>query len=205
MSPTSQVGPRHRSRKYRPARRRFSGTGVWLIIGGAAAAIVASGFAVGAFVIGSFGSTPLQSSAFGAPMPPPGLSYVSAQAQIVGPTTVPAAGACVASNIGTLGTPTALANGTNTGICLSTNASGFLTGDTMYTLEISFSHLAANSTIFEIQIGIDVTPSGHSIAVTSYLKTSASIVSQENATFALDLTESGDISVVQYGLLVTQL
>ncbi|HTW55692.1 MAG TPA: hypothetical protein VMG36_04505 [Thermoplasmata archaeon] len=205
MSPSTQVGPRHRSRKYRPARRRFGGTAVWLIIGGAAAAIVSSGFVVGAFVIGSFGSSPHQSSVFGAPTAPPGLSYVAAQAEIVSPSTTPAAGACVTSNLGTIGTPTLLVNGTTTAICLSTNASGFTTGDTMYTFEVSFSHLAANATIFELQFGVDVTPGANDIVATSYVETSVSIVNSENATFAVDMTESGDTSLVQYGILVTQL
>jgi len=205
MSSVPHRGPRHRRRAERPTRRRFAGSAYWVLIGGAAAAIISSGFVMGAFVIGSFASNPFQSSAQGAPMPPPGVSYVQAAAEIVGPATSPASGACVTSNLGTLPTPTALTDGANTGICLSTSGTGFNTGDTMYIFEISFSHLAANATIFEVQLGVSVTPSANDVVVTSFLKTSAAITVSENATFGLDMTESGDVSIVSFGVLVTQL
>jgi len=160
---------------------------------------------MGAFVIGSFAYNPFQSSAQGAPMPPPGVSYVQAAAEIVGPTTTPATGACVSSNLGTLATPTALTDGANTGICLSTSVSGFSSGDTMYVFEISFSHLAANATIFQVQLGVSVTPSANDVVVTSFIETSPAITVYENATFGIDMTESSDTSIVSFGVLVTQL
>lgn len=170
-----------------------------------AALIITSGFAVASFVIGTFSSNPLQSSAAGTPGAPPGVSYVLAEAQIVNATTHPDAGACVTSNLGTLVAPTALTNGVDTGICLNTPVAGFGSGDTMYVFEVSWGATAAVSTIFEVQIGVVVTPSANDVVATSYVETSATITTSEQATFAIDMTAAGDTSIVQFNVLTTQL
>lgn len=160
---------------------------------------------MGAFLLGSFSSVPAQSSASGTPSAPPGVSYTLAQAQIVSGTSVPATGACTTSNLGNLSSPTALTNGTSTGICLSTAVGGFAAGDVMYILQVSWNHSALNATVFEAQIAVDVTPTSHNIVATSYVKTSATIVSSESAVFAVDLIEAGDTSVTGFSVLITQL
>jgi len=198
-------GPAHRVRNRRPPRRRLTGRSFWILIVGAALTIGVSGAVTASFVIGTFAYNPPQSAASGSTAAPPGLSYVQALAFPVGPSTTPASGACNASNLGTLATPTALTNGASTAICLNAPATGFLAGDVVYTFEVSWSTLAAVSTPFEIQIGVDVMPSANSIVATAYVSTTATITPYENATFSLDMTAAGDTSVVQYSLLVTQL
>jgi hypothetical protein len=174
--------------------------GVGVAILGSVAAL-----AMGSFIIGSFSSSPPQSSAGGIPNAPPGVSFVFAEAQIVNATTVPAAGACAASNLGTSASPTNLTSGTVTALCLSSAVGGFSAADLMYTLEIAWNTTAANATAFKVQVSLDVTPTAHDIAVTSYVKTSATITSAESAVYALDLTQSGDTGVTQFSVLVTQL
>ncbi|MGB6500234.1 MAG: hypothetical protein WBG19_02375 [Thermoplasmata archaeon] len=164
-----------------------------------------SGFATAAFVLGTFNSNPFQSSASGTPNAPPGVSYVLARAYEVNATGVPAAGACVTSNLGTLVAPTALVDGAATGICLNTPALGFGTGDIMYVFEVQWSNLAAVSTTFQVQIGVDVTPAANDVVVASYVQTSATITTSEQAIFALDMTAASDTSVVQFNILMTQL
>ncbi|HYA11072.1 MAG TPA: hypothetical protein VEH10_05330 [Thermoplasmata archaeon] len=117
---------------------------------------------------------------------------------------MPAAGACSASNLGTLAVPTNLTNGGDTGICLTTATGGIATGDTMYVFEISFNQSALVSHVFQVEIRVSVTPAANGIAVTAYVRTSAAIAVAEYATFALDLTSAGDTAVLQYALLVTQ-
>lgn len=195
----------HRRRVRTASSRHLAGRAFWAVIAGAAALIITSGFAVGAFVIGSFTTNPLQTSATAAPGTPPGLTTPLAEAQIVNATSEPAAGACVTSNLGKLATPTALTDGTTTGICLNTPATGFATGDEMYILEVAWGTLAAPGTIFEIQIGMVVTPSTNNVAETSYVETSPTIATGEQAIFALDLTAASDTSVVQVNVLITQL
>ena len=198
-------GPPHRRRASRAPRARLAGRVFWLVPAVAAIGIVSSGFAAGAFLIGTFGSVPNQAAAQGAPQAPPGVTFVLAQAEVVGAGTTPATGACTASNLGTVATPTALTDGTNTGICLSTSATGFAGGDLMYVLELSFGPTAALSTQFQVQIGVGVTPSANSVTAVSVVETSATITNYENATYALDLAQKGDTSIVQFSLLVTQL
>jgi hypothetical protein len=177
----------------------------WAIVGVAAGLIVFSGFATAAFVLGTFQSNPFQSSASGTPNAPPGVSYVLAEAQIVNATSIPATGACTTSNLGTVGTPTALTNGAKTGICLNAPVAGFGAGDTMYIFEVSWSNLAAVSTTFQVQIGVDVTPTSNDIVATSYVETSSTITTSEQAIFAIDMSAAGDTSLVQFNVLMTQL
>lgn len=184
---------------------RYAGRAFWLLIAAAAAAAIFSGYAAGAFVINSFQSIPAQSSAWGAPQPPPGVTYPLAQAEIVNATTVPAAGACLTLHYGNLSSPIALTNGTVTPICLTSAATGFAMGDLMYTFEVSWSHSALVSTTFQIQVAVDVVPAANDITVTTYVATSATIVNSESAVYALDMTEAGDTSVVSMTVLVTQL
>jgi hypothetical protein len=188
-----------------PSGRRFFGGSYWLIVAASAAVIITSGYALGAFIIGSFGSSPPQSSAQGTPTAPPGLTYVLAEAQVVNATNLPAQGSCTTSNLGSLATPTLLTNGAKTGICLNTAVAGFTSGDLMYVFSVSWGTSAAVSTIFEIQVGVDVTPSTNDVVATSYLETSATITVSEGAVFGLDLTAAGDTGVVSYSILVTQL
>lgn len=202
--PTFRGSP-HRRRVRAPSARRLIGRGFWAVIAAAAALIITSGFAVGAFVIGSFSSNPFQSSAVGTPNAPPGLSYVLAEAEIVNATNIPVAGSCVTSNLGHLATPTALTDGTATGICMNAPAAGFATGDTMYIFEVSWSNTAAVSTVFEVQLGVVVSPGANDVVETSYVETSATITVSEQAIFALDLTAAGDSQVVSFNVLTTQL
>lgn len=196
----------HRRRPARAGRRRrLLGRGIWLVVAGASALIVTSGFALAGFVIGTFSSNPFQSSATGTPSPPPGVSYVLAEAQIVNSTNIPTAGSCTTSNLGSLATPTALANGAATGICLNAPVGGFVAGDTMYIFEVSWSSVAAVSTPFSVQLGVVVTPSSNDLVATSYVQTTATISPSEQAIFALDMTAAGDTSIVQFNVLVTQL
>jgi len=206
----SVSGPRyregtHRRRVRKSAPRRLGGRAFWAIVGVAAGLIVTSGFATAAFVLGTFSSNPFQSSASGTPSSPPGVTYPLAEAQLVNATTTPAAGGCVTPDLGTLAVPTALTSGAKTAICLNTPASGFGSGDIMYILEVQWSSLAATSTEFQVQIGVDVTPSTNDVVAVSYVETSATIAVSEEAIFALDLTAASDTSVVQFNVLITQL
>jgi hypothetical protein len=166
---------------------------------------VGAGYAIGAFVIGTFAYNPAQYAAEGAPIGPPGVTYSVAKAEIVAANTTPAGGACISSNLGTMATPTALTDGAQTGLCLSTNASGFVVGDIMYVFEVVWDHTALNATEFEVQIGVQVTPATHNIVATSFVKTSATITVNETAVFAVDLTQAKDTGVTGYQLLVTEL
>lgn len=198
---------RHHRHIRGPAPRPKSRQRLLLATLGVGIGIVAlvGAYAVGSFILGSFASVPSQSSAVGIPNAPPGVSFVFAEAQLVNHSTAPAAGACTALNLGNASSPTALTNGTVTPICLSSSVGGFASADTMYTLEIGWNATALNSTVFKVQVTIDVTPSANDITVTSYVKTSAKIVSSDWAVYAVDLTQAGDTSVVQFGVLVTEL
>lgn len=177
-----------------------------LILGvGAAILTAVAGFTVGSLVIGSFSSSPPQSAAYGLPEAPPGVSFVSAEAQMVNLTTSPAVGQCNASNLGNLTSPTPLVSGASTGLCLTHSATGYAAADFMYTLEIQWNGTAANSTIFKIQVSVDVTPAANDLFVTAYVKTSATIPSPESAILSLDMTQAGDTSVTAYAVLVTEL
>jgi len=192
---------RRQSRARGSRRRRLLRPGMLLIVGASAVVIAVAGYSVAAFVISTF---PSQGAGSGAPSAPAGVSDVLAQAEVVGPTSVPATGACAVSNLGTPASPTNLTNGTNTGLCLNAATGGFAAGDTMYVLEISFNHSALVSQVFQVEIHVSVTPAVNSIAVTAYVRTSAAIAVVEYASFAVDLTSAGDTSVLQYTLLVTQ-
>lgn len=194
-------------RRVRPVPARRPRRLPWFVALGVGGALLTGVLAltVGSFVFGSFSSVPLQSSAGGLPNAPPGVSFPLAEAQLVNGTTVPAVGACTTSNLGTLASPTRLTNGVATGLCLNTPAGGFASGDTMYILEISWSSAAANATIFRLQVSIAVTPAANDISVTSYINTSATISTSEQAIYALDLSQTSDTSITSFAVLVTQL
>lgn len=200
-------GPHHRRvRTPRKLRRRSPTTVPYTILGvGAAILIGVTGFTLGSLVIGSFSSTSQQTAAYGVPSAPPGISWVSAEAQLVTPTSVPETGSCTTSNLGTALAPTALVNGAATAICLSTSAGGFATSDLVFALNISWNTSAAVNTTFKVQIAIDVTPTANDVLVTSYVKTSTTITTSEEAVFALDISQSTDTSVTEFSALVTQL
>jgi len=199
---------RHHRRVRGPAklRRRSPTTLPYAILGvGAAILIGVTGFTLGSLVIGSFASTSQQTAAYGVPTSPAGVSWVSAGAQLVTPTSPPETGSCTVSNLGTLATPTALTNGVTTPICLSTSAGGFATSDIVFALNISWNASATVNTTFKVQVAIDVTPTANDVLVTSYVKTSLTITTSEQAIFALDISQSSDTSVTEYSALVTQL
>jgi len=197
-------GPAHR-RRVRASRARVAGRAFWVIIAAAAAGAIFSGYAAGAFVIGSFQSVPAQSSAWAAPQSPPGMSYPLAEAEIVSASTVPAGGACTATNLGTLASPIALTNGAATAICLTSAATGYNVGDEMYIFEVNWSSSALPSTPFEVQVGVDVVPATNDIVENVFVATSATITTYELAILAVDLTQAGDTSLVSINVLVTQL
>jgi hypothetical protein len=198
-------GTRHyrRVRAFVPPKRARP---VWLLPLAGAVVVVTfvAAFAVGSLVIGSFGTTLPQTSAGGIPNAPPGVSFVSAEAQVVGNSSLPATGGCNASNLGTHGSPTTLPNGTPTALCLSSSVDGFAAADLMYAWVISWNASAVASTIFEVQISIAVSPSNHNLLATSYVETSAAAVNG-TAVYALDLTQSSDSAVQSYSFLVSQL
>ncbi len=198
-------GTRHyrRVRRFVPPRRSRP---MWLLplAGSVVVLTFVAAFAVGSFVLGSFGTTHPQTSAGGVPSAPSGVAFVSAGAAVVGANSSPPTGGCNASNLGTDPSPTLLTNNTTTALCLSASPSGFAAADEMYTWVISWNASAAVSTIYEVQVSVAVTPSGHDLLATSYVKTSATIVT-ESAVYALDLTESSDTAVQSYNFLVTEL
>jgi hypothetical protein len=175
------------------------------VIAAAAAGAIFSGYAAGAFVISSFQTVPAQSSAWGAPQTPPGVTYPLAQAELVNASTVPATGACTSLHFGNLSSPNALVNGTVTPICLTSALTGFAYADIMYVFEVTWSNAALTSTVFEVQLGVDVTPAANDIVANVYVATSPTIVASESAIFAVDLTQAGDTSLVTINVLVTQL
>ena len=174
---------------------------------GVGAAILAAvgALSVGSLVLSSFASTPRQAGASGLLNAPPGLSFPLAEAQPVNATTIPAAGACISSNLGTLAIPTLLSNGVAVGLCLNTPAGGFAPADMMFIMEISWSSAAANATVFKLQVSVDVTPSANNVNATSYVNTSRTISTSEQAIYALDMTQALDTSVTGFSVLVTQL
>ncbi len=196
-------GPHYR--RTRTKAKPIVARSYWVFIAAGAGAIVFSGAVLGAFVIGTFTSNPPQSAASGVPQAPPGVSFVLAKANPVNGTSIPAAGACTTSNLGTLGTPTALTDAGTVGICLNAPVAGFTAGDIMYDFEINWGTSAAPSTIFEVQLGIDIVPSANDVVATSYVETSATLATGDNAVFAVDMTAAGDTSLTSYTILVTQL
>jgi hypothetical protein len=195
-----------RTRANLPPPRRVGGR-TWVVVFGVGAGILASiaALSVGSFVIGSFATAPPQSAAGGIPNAPPGVSFVYAEVQLVNASTIPAAGSCNASNLGTSASPTALTNGTTTGLCMNTASGGFSTSDYMWSLELGWNSSAAASTVFRIQVVIAVTPAANDLSITSYVKTSASLTPPEFAVYGLDMTKAGDTSIQQYSVLVTEL
>lgn len=201
--------PGHHHRRVRgptKARRRPQTLTLPYAIFGVGAAILigVTGFTLGSLVIGTFSSTSQQTAAYGIPSAPPGVAWVSAEAQLVTPTSAPVTGSCTAPNLGTVAAPTALAQGTTTPICLSTSVDGFATSDLVFALNISWGPTAATSTTFQVQIAIDVTGSSDVLA-TAYVQTSPTITTSEQAIFALDLSQSSVTSVTEFSALVTQL
>jgi hypothetical protein len=202
--------PGTRYAKVRPRRHiprlRLPKSMYWIVAAGAIA--LSSGFAFGALTFGPFAFSPQQTGASGAPPPPPvGISFPLAQLQLVSNNSSappPRAGACATSNLGTNGTPTALVNGTNTTICLSTHGGGYALGDLAYILDVSWNKSAALSTTFQVQVSLIVSPSANSFTATAYVKTSATITSHEGATFAIDLTQANDTAINHYSVLVTE-
>lgn len=176
----------------------------WLFA--AAAITLVAGLTVGALTLGSFSFTPHQTGATGVPpSPPDGVSFPLAEAQLVTASTTPAAGACNKTNLGTEAKPTNLTNGANTTVCLSSSSNGFALGDAVYLIEVSWNASAPLSVEFEVQVYFGTTPAVNSVAVTSYVLTTATITSYEGAIFVFDLTQSGDSSVTGFSALVTQL
>lgn len=207
-APVSSLGGEmHHHRRVRHPVRRRPRISAPLIFLGVGAAILTSiaGFTIGSLVLGGFSSTPSQAGAYGIPNAPPGISFVEAEAQFVNATSVPAAGACIASNLGTLAAPTVLTSGASTALCLTTSATGYASGDTVYILEVSWNSSAAVSTTFKVQVSIDVLPATNDISVTSYVNTSATISPSEQAIYSVDMTQAGDTGVTQFAMLVTQL
>jgi len=199
---------RHRRRVRRVAKRPspFRGQGPLILVGlGAAILTCVAGYALGSFVLGGFNSSPPQSAASGIPNAPPGVSFVSAEAQFVNSTSNPATGACTAANLGNLTVPVALVSGAATSICLSHSAGGYAAGDIDYTLEVSWNNTAANATIFKVQVSIEVTPATNDLSLTTYVKTSATITTSEQAIYAVDMIQAGDTAVTGYAMLVTEL
>jgi len=203
--------PGRRYARVRPPRRRLPQFRLprslyWVVAAGAIA--LGSGFAVGALTFGPFGFSPQQTGASGVPPPPPaGISFPLAELQLVSNNSSyapPHGGACATSNLGTNATPTALVNGTNTTICLSTHAGGFAVGDLVYIMDVAWNKTAALSTTFQVEVSLIVTPSANSFTATSYVKTSATIGTKEVATYAIDLTQANDTSIGHYSVLVTE-
>jgi len=200
-------GARHYRRVRRSApKRRFRLSAPVMLLGvGAAILTCVAGFTLGSLVLGGFASAPPQSVAQGIPNAPPGVSFVLAEAILVNGTSIPATGACATSNLGNLSVPTALVSGTSTAMCANTFAGGYGSGDVVYTLEASWNATAANATIFKVQVNFVVTPATNDVSITSYVKTSASIASPEQAIYSLDLTKAGDTAENSYTMLVTEL
>jgi len=189
------------------APRRRPNRRAWFVVLGVGAGILAAvgALTAGSFVFGSFSSVPPQSAAGGIPNAPPGVWFVIAQAQMVNASTIPATGACTASNLGNISSPVLLSSGNTSGLCANHVPGGFATGDMMFTMEIGWNATALNATIFKVQVSFAVTPSANDVAVTSYVKTSVRITSPEMAVYALDITQAGDTSVTSFSALVTQL
>jgi len=199
------AGRHHRHLRRARGRRPFRHTPILLVAIGAALLTSVAGYALGSFVLGGFGSAPPQSAASGVPNAPPGVTFVQALAMPVNGSTSPATGDCNASNVGNVSVPTNLTSGVATPICLTHSVTGFGAGDTMYVLEVAWNTTASNSTVFKVQVSIDVTPSTNDISVTSYLRTSPTIASPEQAVYAVDMLQAGDTAVTGYSMLITQL
>jgi hypothetical protein len=200
-----EAGRHHRRVRRVSGPRPFRHTPLLLVAIGVALLTCVGGYALGSFVLGGFSSAPPQSAASGVPNAPPGVTFVQALAMPVNSSTSPATGGCTASNIGNATVPTNLTDGAATAICLSHSVGGFGAGDTMYVLEVSWNATASNSTVFKVQVSIDVTPSTNDVSVTSYVRTSATITTSEQAVFAVDMLQAGDTAVTGYSMLMTQL
>ena len=181
----------------------------WLVVLGVGMGILASvtALTVGSFVLQSF-STSHQISAYGLPTPPAGVSFVTAQAEIVSATTSPSTGGCAAANNGTYHNATPLVNNASVGVCIVPEAGGFSSGDTMYVIVILWSTGALNSTKFEVQVaiyGTSILDSNLNSSVKSFVSTPAGSVLNEQAVYALDLTREGYGTVTSFNAIVTQL
>jgi len=202
--------PGNRYMRVRPRRRRLPRFRLprsiyWVVAAGAIA--LGSGFAVGALTFGPFAFSPQQTGATGTPPPPPtGISFPLAEAQLVSNnnSSLVHVGGCASSNLGTNATPTALVNGTNTTICLTSHGGGYALGDLVYVLYVAWNKTAALSTTFQVEVSLIVSPSANSFTAASYVKTSATIASHEGALFVADLTQANDTALNHYSVLVTE-
>jgi len=136
------------------------------------------------------------------PNPSAGVSLVYAGVVTVGNAGTLGPGNCTASNVGTQPDPTQLQNGAYSTLCLISSPTGFARGDAVYIIELRFDRSANASTVYQIHVQIDVTPSTNDISVISFLRTSAVLSLQESATYALDVTQEGDTAIVSFAILV---
>jgi hypothetical protein len=187
--------------------KRTALRGTFYVVLAVAVFAVIGGFSLATFTFGGFGFTPRQAGASGtASNSPSGLSFPLAEGQLVSASTTPAAGACTTSNLGTNLTPTVLTNGASTGICLSNKTgTGFVTGDSMWILEVAWNSSATPLSLFQLKVFIQTTPTINDVQETAYVMTSATISTNETAVLAVDLTESGDTSVGEFSVLVTEM
>ena len=149
--------------------------------------------------------SPSRSSPHGTPNAPAGVSLIFAGTETVGAAGEPGPGNCTESNIGSRASPTALENGTNIPVCLTTSSTGFSVGDILYAVELAFNRSANASTTYEVEIAIDVTPPVNNIAAVSYVRTSSSLRAAEDVTYVVDVTLTGDSQVTMFAVLATEL
>ena len=163
------------------------------------------GFVLGSLALGWSTPAPRQNTSYGLVGAVPGVSFALAQATVVNSSTTPAAGGCAVANLGNVTAPVGLASGAADPVCLSAATGGYSPGDVMYLLEVSWDSKASNATLFRLTVSVGVTPSTNDIQETSYVRTSSTISSAEQAVYALDLFQAGDTSVTGFSVVVTQL
>ncbi len=186
-------------------KRNTTARGTFYLVLAIATFAVVAGFALGSFTFGSFGFIPKQTGASGvAPGAPAGVQFPLAEAELVTPSSTPATGACTTTNLGTNVTPNHLTDGGSLGICLNAFAGGYLTGDTIWILEVSWNATASVSTLFNVSIFESTTPTADSILASAWIETSATITASETAVFAVDLSQGTITSVNSFNVLVTQ-
>ncbi len=186
-------------------KRNTTARGTFYLVLAIATFAVVAGFALGSFTFGSFGFIPKQTGASGvAPGAPAGVQFPLAEATFVTPSSTPATGACTTTNLGTNLTPNHLTSGAAVGICLNAFSGGYLTGDTMWILEVLWNTSATVSTLFNVSIFESTTPATDSILATAWVETSATITANETAIFAVDLSQSTISSVNTFNVLVTE-
>ena len=181
---------------------------IWVYwVSGLAVISLLAGFTIGTLTVGTFGSTPRQTSATGiVPGGPSGVEFIEAEYVMI-PSSgadTPVAGDCPSSNLGSALAPTPLANGVNTTLCLSTSVTGFALGDLAYVLQVGWNQTSSVSTTFEVQVYLTVTPATNDLVATSYVATSSAITANESAIYTVDLTQSSISSISGFSVLVTQ-